>query len=77
MKKIKQSVINTFNRCSIPYEELLEQHDIIKVYNRFGGGSCETNNLIAFLIGWVYKTSNDYETGIQKVRLNDGVQALD
>lgn len=69
--KIKQSVINTFNRVGIKYDEFDNTEKDITVYNRFGGGSCETTELIAFLVDWVYSTSNDYERGINKVKISD------
>jgi len=73
--KIKQSVINTFERVGIDYKKysLTTDNDgnKITVNNRFGGGSCETSPLIARLIEWVYQTSNDYEVGNQKVNVSD------
>ena len=68
---IKQSVINTFNRAGIDYQTLETLPGKIEVFNRFGGGSCETTHFIAHLIEWVYQTSNDYEMGIQKVNISD------
>ncbi len=68
---IKQSVINTFNRVGIDYKALQDKTDLIKVENRFGGGSCEVLPLIAYLIAWVYETSNNYEAGDQTVKLSD------
>ena len=67
---IKQSVINTFNRVGIDYKSFTDTSKI-KVYNRFGGGSCMTTPSIAYLIKWVYQTSNDYEMGIHNVRIDD------
>ena len=68
---IKQSVINTFNRVGIDYKALQDKTDKITVENRFGGGSCETSPLIAYLIAWVYKISNAYEAGDQSVNVSD------
>lgn len=69
---IKQSVINTFNRVGIDYKAYEGKTDKnIEVYNRFSSGSCFTTPLIAHLIAWVYKTSNDYEAGTSKVNLSD------
>lgn len=71
MKMPKQSVINTFNRVGIPYEELMKQEGTITVHNRFGGGSCETSPLVAFLISWVYNISDRYELGDTSVKVSD------
>lgn len=71
MKLIKQSVINTFKRVGIDYELYDNEIKAYEVRNRFGGGSCTTTQLIAFLIGWVYNTNNDYEMGIRKVNISD------
>ena len=68
---IKQSVLNTLDRAGIDYKPLLDLTQKVEVYNRFGDGSCETTPLVAHLIAWVYKTSNDYEMGIQKVNVSD------
>ena len=68
---IKKSVINTFNRVGIDYKKLMTDTEQVTVNNRFGGGSCKTTGFIAYLIGWVYGTSNAYEMGIQKVNLSD------
>lgn len=44
----------------------------IEVYNRFGGGSCQTTPLIARCIEWVYQTSNKFEQmGYKGTRLDD------
>lgn len=69
--QIKQSVLNTFDRVGIDYKPLVDKTEKIVVENRFGGGSCEVNPLIAYLINWVYATSNDYERGIQEVNVSD------
>jgi len=61
---IPQPVINTFMRIGLNpkfAQEMADRTDKVKVENRFGGGSCETNPLVAYLINWVYETSNDYE----------------
>jgi len=71
MKPIKQSVINTFNRCGIPYEELLKDDRKVVAENRFSGGSCETTPLIKCLIEWVYATSNQYEIGDYRTKVSD------
>lgn len=68
---IKQPVLNTFDRVGIDYQEYLKDTTPVKVYNRFGGGACETSPLIAHLIGWVYATSNAYELGATKPNLSD------
>lgn len=68
---IKQSVINTFKRCNIPYENLDNVVKDRNAINRFSGESCKTTELIAFLVRWVYATSNDYERGISDVRVSD------
>lgn len=69
--KIKQSVINTFNRVGIPYEKLLEDKGTYISMNRFSGERCETNALVAHLISWVYSTSNQYEVGNYEVKVSD------
>ena len=68
---IKQSVINTFNRVGIPYEGFLKRTGMVTVYNRFGFGECTTTPLIAYLIQWVYDTSNRYERGDYGVKTSD------
>jgi len=68
---IKQSVINTFNRVGINYAALDNSEKNVEVNNRFGGGSCVTTELIAYLINWVYSTNDKYETGDTKVRVSD------
>ena len=68
---IKQPVINTFKRVGIDYQALQDKTEKIRVENRFGGGSCETSPLIAYLIAWVYATSNAYERGDQTVKVSD------
>lgn len=68
---IKQSVKNTFDRVGIDYNSLENQTELVNVENRFGYGSCEVLPLVAKCIDWVYRTSNDYESGIQKVNLSD------
>lgn len=68
---IKQSVINTFNRVGIDYIPLLDKTEKVTVSNRFGAGDCETTPLVAELIRWVYKTSNDYEDGKQEINISD------
>jgi len=70
-KPIKQSVINSFIRCGIPYIDLQKREGTVTVYNRFGGGSAETNHLLNYLVQWVYATSNAYEVGDRSVRLDD------
>jgi hypothetical protein len=68
---VKQSVINTFNRVGIDYLPYLSDTSQVEVYNRFGGGKCTTTPLIALLIDWVYKISNDYELGNMNVNVSD------
>jgi GMP synthase-like glutamine amidotransferase len=68
---IKQSVLNTFKRVGINHENLDNTVKNVKVDNRFGGGSCETTQLIARLIQWVYATSNNYEYGNYSVKVSD------
>jgi len=69
--KIKQSVINTFERVGIDYKTLLENTAKVEVSNRFGYGSCETTLFVAKLVEWVYATSDDYENNIFKVTTSD------
>ena len=61
--KIKQSVVNTFDRVGIDYKPLMDKTEKVSVQNRFSGGSCETTPLVAYLINWVYSVSNLYEIG--------------
>lgn len=68
---IKQSVINTFKRCGIPYETLDNTEKTFTSTNRFSGETCQTTELIHYLINWVYMTSNDYERGSSVVRVSD------
>jgi hypothetical protein len=68
---IKPSVINTFKRVGIPYEELIDRTDKVTAYNRFGFGDCETTPLIAYLIQWVYSTNNAYERNDHKIKVAD------
>lgn len=70
-KPIKQSVINTFERVGIPYIELLANKNPKTAENRFTGESCQTSALIAYLIGWVYKTNNQYDNGEMIVNTQD------
>lgn len=73
--KIKQSVLNTLNRVGISIPKDWEKQEKVEVFNRFGGGSCETYPFIKELINWVYETSNAYEMGLgmnkEGVRLDD------
>jgi hypothetical protein len=70
--KIKQSVVNTFDRVGINYKPLMDKTEKITVQNRFGGGSCETSPLVAYLINWVYSVSNLYEIGQGKdIKISD------
>jgi hypothetical protein len=68
---IKQSVLNTFKRVGINHEVLDNTQKTKTVENRFGGGICQTTELIAFLIDWVYVTSNAYEFGDYRVKIGD------
>jgi len=69
--KIKQSVINTFDRVEIPYKDFDNIKKDRVSRNRFSGETCETTELINYLISWVYETSNAYEQGDQKIRISD------
>ena len=72
MGNIKQSVINSFNRVGINYQNFDNTSKGVMVSNRFGyGGSCETTVLIAELISWVYNTSNAFERGDYSVKIAD------
>lgn len=68
---IKQSVLNTFNRVGINADSCNNTDKTVEVFNRFGGGSCTTTELIAYLIEWVYKTSNAYERGATRPAIAD------
>lgn len=69
--KIKQSVINTFKRVGIPYEELQKKEGIYEARNRFSGETCQVSYLIGYLIQWVYMTSDAYERGERRVSIDD------
>jgi hypothetical protein len=71
MKEIKKSVINTFNRVGIDYEPLLKDKGTYTVSNRFTGETCSTSLLVATLIDYIYRISNQYEMGIYKVNISD------
>ena len=68
---IEKAVQNTFDKIGIDYKKALENTDRYGVKNRFGFGFCETSFLVASLIKWVYRTSNDYELGIRDVSIAD------
>lgn len=68
---IPQPVINSMKRVGIDYELFENDTEKVSVSNRFSGETVETLPLIANLIEWVYRTSNDYERGIHKVNLSD------
>jgi alpha/beta superfamily hydrolase len=68
---IKQSVINTFNRIGLEYQDLLNDTSKVEVYNRFGFGSCVTTPLIARCIDKIYSISNAYERGDMSVNISD------
>lgn len=71
MKPIKQSVINTFKRVGIDYEQMDNTSKNYQVRNRFSGETCLTTELLAYLVDWVYETSNHYERGDKEVRISD------
>lgn len=71
MGNIKQSVINTFNRVGIKYENFDNTIKGVTVHNRFGGESCDTTVLISELISWVYDTGNAYARGDYSVKIED------
>jgi len=50
---------------------LKDKTDKVSVVNRFSGEACETTELIAYLINWVYQTSNKYEAGDFSVKVSD------
>jgi hypothetical protein len=70
---IKQSVINSFNRVGIPYQDILayKRNELEVVKNRFSGESTTTTALVAECINWVYKTSEAYERGDYSVKVAD------
>lgn len=70
---MKQSVINTFNRVGIPYQDILayQRNELVVVRNRFSGETTTTTPLVARCIKWVYDTSNAYELGDYSVRISD------
>lgn len=52
-------------------QKVAEMDYKVEIANRFTGESVKTHPLIAYLIRWVYAISNDYESGINKVRISD------
>jgi hypothetical protein len=69
--KIKQSVINTFNRVGIEYQKFVDDTDTIVRANRFTGETVNVSPLIAVCIDWVYRTSNMYEMGNNDISVSD------
>ena len=69
--KIRQPVINTLDRVGIDYKSIDNVKKDYLSMNRFSGETCKTTALIKCLIAWVYRTSNDYERGIQEVKISD------
>jgi hypothetical protein len=68
---IKQPILNTFKRVGIIVPDKWDSQVKVTVYNRFGGNSCSVYPFISYLIDWVYSNSNNYEIGIQNVRIDD------
>ena len=68
---IKQPVINTFDRVGIDYKSLDNVTQNYTSINRFSGAKASTTQLISALIAWVYRTSNAYEAGDNKIKLSD------
>jgi hypothetical protein len=68
---IKQSVINTFNRVGIPYEELLKNTEQVEVSNWITGETFITTPLVKACVRWVYQTTGDMERGFGKTRIDD------
>lgn len=56
--KIRQPVINTFDRCEIPYKMIETLKGTRKATNRFTGEIVETTPLLSYLVDWVYMASN-------------------
>ena len=69
--KIKQPVINTFNRVGIDYKKYQNLTEKWDICNRFTGQEVTVDPIISVCIQWVYATSNDYESGINKINLSD------
>jgi len=72
--KIKQSVINTFNRVGIDYEsaeQMQETYGNISVRNRFTGVEVITSHLVKKCIEWVYRTNDAYDLGVRNVNISD------
>jgi len=67
---IKQSVINTFDRVGID-KTLDHTGKTETISNRFTGATAEVTPLIFECIDWVYRTSNKYEAGDTRVKLDD------
>jgi hypothetical protein len=74
MKPIKKPIINTFKRVGIDYESMDNTTKNYRAVNRFSGERVETTELIAYLVNWVYTTSDKYENGdnsISSISISD------
>lgn len=71
MKPIKQSVVNTFKRVGIDYENIDNTTVGYSARNIFTGEEVKTTALIVYLINWVYATSLKYENGDYSVKVSD------
>jgi len=71
MKEIKKSVLNSFKRVGILADAYDNTEKTVMAENRFSGVSCQTTELIAACIKWVYHTSNRYEMGDYSVKIAD------
>lgn len=68
---IRQPVLNTMKRVGIDPTAYDNENKNVEVCNRFGGGCVTTTELLAFLVGWVYDVSNEYERGDFHIKLSD------
>jgi len=68
---IPQPVINTFNRVGFNYADLDKESKDVTVQNPFSGQTCETTELVARLINWVYNTNLALEQGYSNVKISD------
>ena len=69
--KIRQPIINTFNRVGIDYKSLQDLTEKVEVSNWITRETVETTPLIKECVEWVYRTQLKYEQGDMGCRLDD------
>lgn len=68
---MRQPEKNLFDKLGIDYQRYVTYPGVCKATNRFTGQTFDTSFFIAWLVDWVYKTSNSYERGERSVAVND------